>query len=203
VYCDCSIPSYYFPDYEVYKATSVVKPYLALLTLERYLGTEKIFDNLVRYYNRYKFQHPTSKQLLETITEGCNEQSEQVINDLFRTGKRFDYAIKYLQKVSNNKYEILVERRESGIAPIEINIYTDKDTIKLNWDGKTNFKRFVFYSQNKVIAANLDSKGKNILDLNFSNNSYVIENQYWGSFSLSMRIFFWIQNALMLLGGIG
>ena len=203
IYSDCSIPSSYFPNYRLYRTTSVVKPQLALLTLERFLGYEKIFNNLSKYYNRYKYQHPTSDQFLQTITEGCNKKSERFINDLFQTGKRFDYAIKYLKKISENKYEILAERRESGIAPIEIKIYTNKDIIKLNWDGKANFKRFVFDSYDEVIAAEIDPQRKNILDLNFANNSYIVENQYWGSFSLSTRIFFWIQNALLLIGGIG
>ncbi len=203
IYCDCSVPSYYFPDYELYNAASVVKPQLSLITLERYLGSEKLQDNIAKYYKRYKYQHPTSEQFLEIITNGCNKENLYFINDLLQTGKRFDYAIKYLKKISKNKYELLAERRKSGVAPVEINIYTERDTIKLNWDGKENFKRFVFNSQNEVVAAELDSHEKNLLDLNFSNNSYIVANQYWGSFSLSSRIFFWIQNALLLLGGIG
>lgn len=203
IYCDTSIPSSYFPNYELYRAASVVKPQLALLTLERYLGSEKLFNNLTGYYNKFKYKHPTSDEFLESIAAGCNGNTDRFIDDLLQTGKRFDYAIKYLKKISEHKYEILAERREGGISPVDINVYTDEDTIKLNWDGKDSFKRFVFYTRNEVIAAALDPQGKNILDLNFSNNSFVMKNKYWGSLSLSTRIFFWIQNALLLIGSIG
>ena len=93
----------------------------------------------------------------------------------------------------------LIER----VSPIKINIYTDSDTLRLTWNGKDDFKRFNFYSNNEVISAELDPDRDNILDRNFSNNSYVIETKYWGSLSFATRVFFWFQNALMIIGSIG
>lgn len=203
IYSNCSFPSYKFPNYETFRVASVVKPQLALLTFERYLGSENLFANLSDYYNQYKYQHPTSNQFLEVLQKGCSKGSESFIHDLFKTGKRFDYAIKYIKEVSENNYELLAERREEGIAPIVIIIHTEKDTIKLAWDGTDDFKSFKFYSQNRVVSAELDPQRENLLDMNYSNNSYVIETKYWGSLSFATRLFFWFQNALMIMGSIG
>ena len=137
------------------------------------------------------------------MKNGCDEKSESFINDLFKTGKRFDYAIKDIKEISENNYELLIERREEGIAPITIIIYTEQDTIKLSWNGKDNFKRFKFYSKSRVVSAELDPQKENLLDINYSNNSYVMETKYWGSLSFATRLFFWFQNALMIMGRIG
>ena len=203
IYSNCSIPSYKFPNYETFRVASIIKPQLALLTMERYLGSEKLFTNLGNYYNQYKYKHPTSNQLLEVLQKGCSGTSDSFIYDLFKTGKRFDYAIKYLKEISENNYELLVERREEGIAPITIIVHTEQDTIKLAWDGIDNFKRFNFYSLNRVESAELDPQKENLLDMNYSNNSYVMETRYWGSLSFATRVFFWFQNALMIMGRIG
>ncbi len=202
-YSNCSTPSYNFPNYDTYRAAAIVKPQLALLTLERYLGSEKLFGNLSKFYKLHKYKHPTSNQLLEILQTGCSETSESFIDDLFKTGKRFDYAIKNLKEISENNYELLVERRGEGIAPITIIIHTEQDSIKLTWDGIDNFKRFSFYSQNRVVSAELDPQKENLLDMNYSNNSYVVETKYWGSLSFATRLFFWFQNALMIMGRIG
>ncbi len=144
-----------------------------------------------------------SNQLLEVLQKGCSKSSKSFFHDLFKTGKRFDYAIKYIKEISENNYELLVERREEGIAPITINIYAEKNTIKLAWDGIDDFKRFNFYTQNRVISAELDPQKENLLDMNYSNNSYEIETKHWGSLSFATRLFFWFQNALMIMGSIG
>lgn len=203
IYSNCSIPSDNFPNYETFRVASVVKPQLALLTFERYLGSENLFANLSDYYSQYKYQHPKSNEFLEVLQKGCSKGSESFIHDLFKTGKRFDYAIKYIREISENNYELLVERREEGIAPIKIIIHTEKDTIELNWDGINDFKRFKFFSQKRVVSAELDPQRENLLDMNYSNNSYVMETKYWGSLSFATRLFFWFQNALMIMGSIG
>ena len=202
-YSNLADTSYYLPNLEAFRVGSVVKPQLSLLILEKFIGKEQLLNNLSYYYDKYSYQHPTSNQLLEYITNGRNDKSFTFVDDLFKTGKRFDYAIKYIKEISDNNYELLVERKEEGIAPIKINIYTDQDTIQLSWDGKDNFKRFTFFSENEVISAELDPQRENILDIKFSNNSYVIETKYWGSLSFATRIFFWFQNALLIVGSIG
>ena len=53
------------------------------------------------------------------------------------------------------------------------------------------------------MGAEVDPYRKNLLDINFANNSYMIDEHYGASLSLAVRWFFWIQNALMILGSIG
>jgi len=200
IYSNISTASFNLPNYDAYRVASVVKPQLALLTFENYLGSEKLFTNLSSYFSQYRYQYATSSQFLDVIRNGCSKRSLNLTNDLFKTEKRFDYAIKYLSEISENNYELLVERREDGIAPITINVFTEKDTIKLFWDGVESFKRFKINSKNEVVSAQLDPKNENLLDINYANNSYVIETQYWGPLSFATRLFFWFQNALMIMG---
>jgi len=202
-YTDLSTPSYILPNNRAYRAASVVKPQIALLTLEKMIGKDKFKNKLEKYYKTFSSNYATASDFKNIMIDNCAQADIEFYNELFGSDKTFDYAIKSIEKGEGNRYEILVERIESGVTPIVISVITETDTIKLNWDGRDRFKVFTIRTDAEVISAELDSKNKNLLDLNFANNSYVVEEQYWGSVSYATRVFFWFQNALMLIGGKG
>ncbi len=202
-YTDLSIPSYMLPNNKAYHVASVVKPQIALLTLEKMMGEGIFKSRLKEYTEKSMFQYPTALDFNNSMTKNSSKSEREFYNVLFRSDKTFDYAIKSVEKVEGDEYEILVERIESGVTPIVLSVITETDTINIKWDGIDRFKVFSINSTAEVISAELDSENKNLLDLNFANNSYVVEEQYWGSISYATRVFFWFQNALMLIGGKG
>jgi hypothetical protein len=195
--------SYKLPTRLSYVVNSYSKPELVLLTLENYLGAEKMKTLLKDYYENYKFKHPTARDFIETVKRGCREDMGWFFNEFYSAPKVFDYKITSVKKAGPDIYEVLAERMGDGFFKNEIALYTDKDTLYQMWDTNERWKIFKFKTSGRVVAAEIDPHRKNLLDINFANNSYTVENRYWASLSLVTRWFFWVQNALMILGSIG
>jgi len=195
--------SYKLPTRLSYVVNSYNKPELVLHTLERYLGHDKMMNILKEYYNEYKYQHPRGTDFINIVKRNCNEDMSWFFDELYRTPKTFDYQVTSIKKSSANEYEVLVERLGDGVFKNDIAFYTDKDTLYQKWDGIERWKILKFRTDNEVIAAEIDPYRKNLLDINFANNSFTVTSRVWASLSLSLRFFFWVQNALMILGSIG
>ncbi len=202
IYSDLSMPACVFPNYHAYWIVSTVKPQLVFLTLHNYMGGR--FDKkLQQYFNKYKFSNSSVSDFLKVIIEDEPDKLKNFYIELLTKGKTYDYAIAYIKKAESNNYNIMLERKADGVAPVTVTVFTAKNKLQLNWDGKAKFKIITFKSIDKVLRAELDIDNKNLLDLNFTNNSYNVQEQYWGASSLAIRVFFWFQNALMFIGGAG
>jgi len=202
-YSDLSIPTYQLPNYTAFRVSSIVKPQISLLTLENIVGKEEFYKRLKEFLNSSFRKSTNGEKFLQDLSKNCTTETKDFCNELFNSDKSFDYAINYIEKRGNDKYDIMVERIENGVVPIKLTIYRELDTLQLSWNGKEKYKIFTIQSSQKIISAEIDSEMKNMLDLNFANNSYVVDEQYWGSISYATRVFFWFQNALMLIGGKG
>jgi hypothetical protein len=203
IYANMSIESLELPGLDEFEMASVIKPQIALLTLEKFIGSDMMMSNLSNYFKKYRYSHSTSDQFFEIIQNGCESKSSKFLNDLLKSGKRFDYEVKTIKKIANDDYEVLIVRNEDGIAPIKIAVYTEQDTAHYFWTGEESFKKFIINSKSEIISVEIDPSRENLLDLNYSNNSYMITNQYWGSLSFATRVFFWFQNAFLIFGGVG
>lgn len=195
--------SYKLPTRLSYVVNSYNKPELVLLTLERYLGEEKFLNILRDYYNKFKYKHPTAQNFINVVDQYCREDMNWFFNDFYRSSKSFDYRVTSINRISETEYEVLVERLGDGVFHTEVCLYTDKNILIRNWDGSEKWKIFRFNTVNKVHAAEVDPQRKNLLDVNFANNSYTINENTFAAISLANRWFFWVQNALMILGSIG
>jgi hypothetical protein len=203
LYANMLTPTFSLPNKKAYEVASIVKPQIALLTFEKMIGKEKITSKIKKYLDSYLFHYASVNDFLKIINDGCSKEDSSFSNELFQSDKTFDYAIRNINEYDKGNYEITVERVKDGMLPISLYIYTDVDTIKFNWNGVERFKVFNISTDNPIVSAQLDVDGNNLLDLNIANNSYVVKTQYWGSISYATRVFFWFQNALMLIGGKG
>ena len=195
--------SYKLPTRLSYIVNSYNKPELVLHTLERYLGHDKMMKILKNYYNEFKYHHPRGTDFINIVQKNSNEDMNWFFDEFYYSPKTFDYKVTSIIKSSTNEYEVLVERLGDGIFKNDVALYTDKDTLYQKWDGIEKWKILKFKTGNEVIAAEIDPYRKNLLDINFANNSLTVTNRVWASLSLSIRFFFWVQNALMILGSIG
>ncbi len=195
--------SYKLPTRLSYVVNAYNKPELVLLTLERYLGQEKMMQILKDYYNSYKYKHPTAKDFFDVVNRNQREDMTWFFDEFYRSSKSFDYRVTSVQQTSDTEYEVLVERLGDGVFKTEIALVTDKNTLIRKWNGVEKWKIFKFTTVNKVSYAEIDPHRKNILDINFANNSYTLEEKNYAALSISTRWFFWVQNALMILGSIG
>ncbi|MFA7288896.1 MAG: M1 family metallopeptidase [Melioribacteraceae bacterium] len=195
--------SYQLPTRLSYSVNSYSKPELVLLSLERYIGYTNMMSLLKDYYNRYKFKHPTALDFIKLAKEREGDKLNWFFREFYYNARVHDYSITNIKRVGLDDFEVLAERLREGFFENDIALYTDKDTLYQKWTENVRYKVFKFHTLNKVLAAEIDPYRKNMLDINFANNSYTVDSKYWASISISLRWFFWIQNALMILGSIG
>ncbi len=187
----------------VYQSVSYAKGGLFLFTLEKYLGEKKLLFILRQYFNQYKFKHPKAGDFFSILRKYSHKNIEWLITDFYEKSYTCDYKILEIDtSPERNQTEIVIVRDGEAVVPLEVDLYTDKDTIKTYWNGKEKIKRISFKTNNRVVAAEIDPERKNLFDLNFANNSYTVETRYSGAMYISVRWFFWIQNLLMIFGGL-
>lgn len=83
-------------------------------------------------------------------------------------------------EVEDDQYKstVVVNRLEEMQFPVEIAIHFDDGSTQMKyWDGKARSMDFQFTGTSKIISAEIDPERKIDLDVNFLNNSYVIEHQ--------------------------
>ena len=191
------------PNIMSYYVNSYYKSELMLLSLERIIGEENLLSVIGNYYKKYRFKHPSANDFINEIKDASKENLDWFLNSCYKGDGIFDYAITGITNTKENEYEIIAERLQDGIFENDIALYTDVDTLYTYWDGKERWKKFTFKTENKVLGAEIDPLGKNRFDMNYANNSFTVDKRFWASFSFSLRWFFWIQNALLILGSIG
>lgn len=194
--------SYKLPNRLSYLVNAYSKPYLILQVLENYLGKEETLKLISDYYSKNKFSLVDANDFLDVLKNNESTDLEWFISNFLNESKKFDYKIRSLAK-EGNTYKIFVERLEEGIAPTVIAVYSEVDTTYIDWDGIDRWKVFTIESNNDKIAAEVDPFRRNILDINYANNSYTVEPKYWASLSIAIRWFFWVQNALLIFGSVG
>ncbi len=195
--------SFTHPTKLAYVVNSYSKPELMLHTLERYLGTDRMEKIIKEYYNAYKFKHVTANDFINLVKQFSDEEIDWFFKEFYADSKIFDYSITAVNKVSNNRYAVTAERKGDGFFKNDIAFYTENDTLYTRWENESRWKIFYFETDDIVLGAEIDPYRKNLLDINFANNSYMIKKRYWASLSISARWFFWVQNALIILGSIG
>ncbi len=195
--------SYKLPNVLSYVINAYSKPELMLHSLERIIGEKKFFRIVQKYYSKYKFKHPKSEDFINLVRSEYGEKIDWFFDESFYSSKIFDDRIKYVKKTAPGSYEIFAERLGDGKFRQDIWCYTSNDTIKLRWETPERYKIFKIKTESDLYSVEIDPLRKNLFDVNFSNNSFTMEPKYWGAASISIKWFFWIQNALMILGSVG
>ncbi|MBN1300407.1 MAG: hypothetical protein JW995_04255 [Melioribacteraceae bacterium] len=180
-----------------------IKARLAFTSLERKLSRDKLIGLFREIYKSFNQKLLNEDYLVNLLKAELDESSFFFFRQAFLESKIFDYRIRGINRLDDKSFEVIVERLGDGITGCEVALYTDNDTLLTTCDGKSRIMGIRFSTGDKVLAAEIDPSRQNLLDINFANNSYTIETQYWGSLSLAVRTLFWFQNALMIFGSIG
>ncbi len=191
------------PTREKIHCASRIKPNLMLNILERELGEDEFASYLKKIFERNKYNLTSGRDFIEELKIRYGEKVDWIINHIYENSGLFDYKIRYLTEIEEGRYELFAERVGDGIAPVKIILNGESDSTYIDWDGKSRYEIFKISPGFELISAEIDPERKNLLDINFANNSYTIESKYWGSLSIAIRSFFWFQNALMILGSVG
>ncbi len=189
---------YNYPNLLSYRSNKHIKPYLLLRSIIDEKGIDRFNTSLKNNVlnSGLKNKSETEINFINTLYELGNTQIGQFINNSVYV----DYAIRSVEMIDENKYSILAERIGDAVCDAKVILYTDEGNIEYDWAGKERFKYFTAVTNLPAHAAEIKLTDTKYLDINFANNSYTVDNQYWGSLSLAIRVFFWFQNAIMIFG---
>lgn len=186
---------------KVYNSLSYSKAEIMLQTLENYIGYERMMEVMKRYYEKNKFKHPTANDFWRSVNEHAGKDLTWMYETIYLGSSDSDYRILSITN-SDVGCEVWIQRNGEIKVPQTVALYTDKDTLLFNWDGDDRVKKIEFITENKIFGAEIDPERKNLFDLNFANNSFLYELQIKGSLSIALKWFFWMQNLLMIAGGL-
>jgi hypothetical protein len=93
-------------------------------------------------------------------------------------------------------YESVVSVRRLGDFkfPVEVLItFENGENVRESWDGQDTWKRFRYTKPTKLVAATVDPERRIPLDVNFTNNSKMVDGSSLGANKLGVRGLFWTQ----------
>jgi hypothetical protein len=212
---------------QTYGLNSYTKPGMSLLMLERYLGEEMMYRVMRTYHHRWRFNHPTSQDFINTVNEITGKNMDWFFENTWFSSNLFDYSIDYIANtpippptgifnmnggksdtsrvepsIGHNRCEVVVKREGEATVPVEVLVAFDNgDQRKEQWDGKDRWKKFTYFTDSRVQYAIVDPDHKLVMDINWNNNSRVIRGPGFKSEAArkyASKFLFWVQNYLDL-----
>jgi Peptidase family M1 domain len=200
-----STPTYlYFPA--TGGAHSYNKTALWLHTLERTLGWDVLQKIMSTYFERYKFHHPRPDDFFAVANEVSGQDLTWFFDQVYRSSNDFDYGVDEVsstpvevrgfeekdgklvppektseestEKAERYRTEVVVRRYGSATFPVTVLLsFEDGSEVRHDWDGKDRWKLYVEERPSKLRYAAVDPERKLVLDLNYTNNSKLLEPQ--------------------------
>ena len=169
-----------------YSVSAYSKGSVFLAQLGYVVGPKTLKKILKRYFNEFKFKHPSPNDFKRVAEKVSDLELEWYLNDWTRTAEKIDYAITY------NEGNAILERKGLIPMPIEL-VVTFKDETKKHYYIPTDLMRGVkkelsssfeilpswgwaspFYSfplQKEVVKIEIDPSGL-LADVDLKNNLY-------------------------------
>jgi hypothetical protein len=189
-----------------YGSLTYSKAALALRTLERYLGTEKMENIMRTYFQRFKFKHPKTKDFINVANEVSGQDLNWFFHQILFGSNVLDYSVSRLrsyEKEDNNDKEkeklyinkVWVRRLGEVIFPVEVEIRFDNgEKVRERWDGKDRWIMYEYEKPAELVSATVDPDNKIPLDVNFCNNSRSVEPRKRAINKLWVKCLFWMES---------
>ncbi|HET8808913.1 MAG TPA: M1 family metallopeptidase [Flavobacteriaceae bacterium] len=108
-----------------YGLAAYSKGAIFLAQLEYVIGEENLAKTLNRYYDVWKFKHPTPNDFIRVAEKVSGAELDWYLTDFTRTTNTIDYAIKEVSE-NEGKTMVTLERIDRIPMPIELTVtYTD------------------------------------------------------------------------------
>lgn len=105
-----------------YSIASYVKGSIFLSQLGYLIGQDKLAETLKRYYNDFKFKHPTPNDIKRTAERVSGAELDWYLTDWAQTTNTIDYGIK---AVTENGESTTVSLERIGRMPMPIDLYVE------------------------------------------------------------------------------
>jgi len=111
-----------FDENRVYSITSYSKGSVFLSQLGYLIGNDKLMQTLRRYYNEFKFKHPTPNDFIRVAEKVSGAELDWYLTDWTQTTNTIDYGIK---DVKENGANTTVTLERIGRMPMSIDLYVE------------------------------------------------------------------------------
>ena len=169
-----------------YSVSAYSKGSVFLSQLGYIVGPKTLKKILKRYFNEFKFKHPTPNDFKRVAEKVSDLELEWYLNDWTRTAEKIDYAVTYLEG------KVVLERKGLIPMPIEL-VVTFRDETKKHYyiptdlmrgfkkELSSNFEKlpswgwaspsYSFPLQKEVMKIEIDPSGL-LADVDLKNNLY-------------------------------
>ena len=188
-----------FDENRVYSISSYCKGELFLTQLEYLIGKDQVATTLKRFFDEFKFKHPTPNDIKRTAERVSGAELDWYLTDWTQTTNTIDYGIKEVKEQANQTtvalerigrmpmpMEVLVEytngTQELYYIPLRMMHYVKpynnsaiKRTVLTDWAwGNPNYAFTITAAKNTIKKITLDPSGL-MADIKKENN--VFENK--------------------------
>lgn len=213
-----------FRDDEAYGGVTYGKTATVLLTLERIIGSDKMREAMHEYFMKYRFQHPTPEDFMNTVQQVAGQDLSWFFEQAFRGTQIFDYEVSdmrsdradwYNERGAAAKHDslkkaapmyrdtVVVQRKGDFIAPVELEVKFDDGTMAHeHWDGKDRWVRYSYTKPAQILSAEIDPAHKMWMDRDFYNDSQTTDEDSRASRKLGNILQFvseWLNQLLAYL----
>jgi hypothetical protein len=160
----------------------------ALATLEAMLGETTLRQALRVYFMRYRFQHPTGADFLQTVQEVSGRQDlGPFLAQAFQGTDLLDYSVDSLTSDPSEWWKgdnpgglyhtsVVVGRKGGFLFPVKLEVgFADGTKEQATWDGEDRWARFSWDKPVRATYAQVDPDKNIPLDANSFNNSYTLQ----------------------------
>ena len=192
---------------QTYAIGTFYKPVLMMETIARYFEYSMMFHAIKSFYNTYLHGYPKANDWIGNIKSIYGKSISSFFEPILYGTDLVDNSVKSIKnyKYINNQYivEVIFSRADAIKFTTDLIIYLEDGTnINDNWNCEEKWIKKTYICNSPAYKAVIDPYNKIALDINTSNNSYVIESNYKPIFKWTSQWLFWMQNLLQMLSSI-
>lgn len=171
-----------------YGVSCYSKPALILQTLENLAGASVMDQVIKKYYEKWKFKHPTTHDFLMIVDSVVTQDLDWFFEQALWSTRILDYGIDsvYAEKISvlsdsisNFHNRVVVRRAGSFIFPVEVfSVLANGEILRQKWNGEDSVFVIDYNIQSPIKLAWVDTGQRVPLDVNWTNNSMTVKNNY-------------------------
>lgn len=170
--------SWEYSNHDVYAENVYARASLVLRDLEQSIGTKKMQQVLRAYFNRWKFDHPTTRDFQNVLERITHRSWDSYFKQFVYGDLMIDYAVTSVKSYEvehggANAYETRIGlARYGGVhRPVEIAIkLSDGSLLIETWDGSELQKELTIHSEHPADWVLVDPNFKQVLENRHYNN---------------------------------
>ena len=147
---------------QAYGTSAYSKGAVFLGQLGYLIGEENLQNTLKRYYDEWKFKHPTPNDFIRVAEKVSGAELSWYLNDWTRTTNTIDYGI---EKISTDEQNTIITLERIGLTPMPLEV-------KVDYKGGTSE---MFYIPLRIMRWQKPNAGKIIEDWPWAYPTYTLE----------------------------